>query len=69
MTSEPFPAKVTEAGLTLNKSDCKRVLTTSKGLVTIAPHMAPNLNIERKHRVRPHQNARQNQSQALEKQK
>ena len=31
-----------------NRSDCSRVLTTSKGLVTMAPHIPPRLYGEKK---------------------
>ena len=42
----PFPIMFTAACFWRKRSDCSRVLTTSNGLVTMAPHIPPNLVVE-----------------------
>lgn len=42
-TAAPFPANSIVACFSLNRSDWRRVLTTSNGLVTMAPHIPPTL--------------------------
>lgn len=45
ITTPPAPPTIPIAGcFWRNRSDCSRVLTTSNGLVTIAPHIPPSLS-------------------------